>query len=216
MPEPTIIMEFNDGTEGTPTWTAVDTALRWVGPDASDGDLTDPFPAGVVDADDRFFDDVASPDDGELWHETSGTDVQSTTAGRALNVNCIRVREAGGSDPTADPPVFTAYDDAADAGNRTNPTVAILAGTSGSSTISFIRAVETTGGAPAAGWGTQDHDSAPSIGEALDGDQSGERVDTAAILAASGNKPFQLAACAPHDSPTGLTSFVYALTYTFV
>ena len=216
MAEPTIIIEFNEGSEGSPVWVAITTALRWVGPDASVGDLTDPFPAGVIDADDRFFDDIASPDDGELWHETSGTDVQSAVAGRSLEVNCIRVRETGGSDATADPPVFTAFDDAADAGNRTNPTVAILAGTAGSSTISFIRAVETTGGAPAAGWGTQVHDTAPTVGEALDGDKSGERVDTAAVLALSGNKPFQLAACAPHDSPTGLTAFVFALLYTFV
>ena len=215
MAEPTIVIEFNDGTEASPTWSTITTALRWVGPDASDGDLTDPFPAGVIDSDDRFFDDIASPDDGEFWHD-SGTDVKSVVAGRSLEVNCIRVLETGGSDPTADPPVFTAFDDASDAGNRTNPTVAVLAGTAGSSNISFIRAVETTGGAPAGGWGSQVHASAPSIGEALDGDQSGQRVDCAGVLALSGNKPFQLAACAPHDSPTGLTAFVYALLYTFV
>lgn len=215
MAEPTIALELNEGSEGTPTWAAIDTAARWVGPDAADGALTDPFPAGVVDADDAFFDNAAAPNDGELWNEKAGVDTHITVAGRNTNVNVMRALETGGTDGTADPPELTAYDDATDAANRTNPTVAVLAGTAGSSNISFIRAVETTPGAPGAGWTGQVHDVAPSEGSALDGDQAGEKEVCASALAASGNKTFGLAACAPHDSPTGLSTFVYALQYTF-
>ena len=215
MAEPTIVLQLNEGSEGTPSWAAIDTAARWVGPAAADGALTDPFPAGVTDGDDAFFDNAAAPNDGELWNEKAATDVQITVAGRNTNVNVLRALETGGTDATADPPELTAYDDATDAANRTNPTVAVLAGTAGSSTISFIRAIETTGGAPGGGWTGQVHDTAPAAGFALDGNKSGEKVTCASALAASGNKTFNLAACAPHDSPTGVTSFVYALQYTW-
>ena len=212
MAEPTIVLQLNENTEAAPTWVTIVTAARWVGPDASVGDLSDPFPAGVIDADDAFFDNAAAPDDGELWHDQS-TDSQVIAAGRALNQNTLRTLETGGSDPTADPPELTAYDDATDAGNRTEPTVAILAGTAGSSNISFIRAFESTAAAPAAGWGTQVHDTEPTIGSSLDGDTNVEAAAT--ILAASGNKTWQLCACAPHDSPTGVKTFVYSLQYTW-
>ena len=216
MAEPTIALELNENTEGSPTWAAIDTAARWVGPDAVDADLTDPFPAGAGDGDDAFFDNAASPNTGELWNEKAGTDTHITVAGRALNQNMLRALETGGTDPTADPPEFTAYDDATDASNRTAPTTTILTGTAGSSSISFVRAAETTSGAPGAGWGTQVHDTAPSVGNELDGNKAGEKVVCATVLALSGNKLFAVAACAPHDSPAGLTPFVYALQYTFV
>lgn len=224
MAEPTIALELNEGTEGTPTWAAIDTAARFVGPDAADGALTDPFPAGVTDGDDAFFDDDAAPNDGELWNEKSGTDTKISVAGRNANQNVLRMHETGGTDGTADPPELTAYDDATDAANRTNPTVAVLAGTAGSSNISFIRAVETTSAAGSAGgWQAQIHDEDPQVtgtavdadGFALDGDQAGEKVVCASVLAANGEKEFNLAACAPHDSPTGVTNFVLAATYTY-
>ena len=224
MAEPTITLQLNEGSEGTPSWVSIDTAARWVGPDAADGALTDPFPAGVVDGDDAFFDNAAAPNDGELWSEKAGTDVHITTAGRNGNQNVLRASELGGTDGTADPPELTAYDDATDAANRTNPTVQVLAGTAGSSNISFIRAVETTAGAGSAGgWQAQVHDVDPQTtgtgvaadGYALDGNQAGEKVVCASALAANGEKKFNIAACAPHDSPTGVTSFVYAFQYTY-
>lgn len=218
MAEPVIQLELNDGIEGAPTWTVIGDAARWVGPDAAQEALTDPFPAGAADGDEAFFDNTTAPDTGELWNEISGAanDVQITVAGRALNQNCLRALETGAADGTSDPPELSAYDDATDAANRTAPTTSILTGTAGSGNFSFIRAVETTGGAPAAGWGTQVHDAAPSVGNQLDGNKAGEKVVCSSVLAASGNKLFQLAACAPHDSPAGLTSFVYALQYTYV
>lgn len=211
MAEPTIIFEANEGTEGTPTWASIATALRWTGP----AGIGDPFPAPVLDADDAFFDNAASPNDGEFWSDT-GVDVQLDEAGRNSNRNVIRVRETGGTDATADPPELSAFDDATDAANRTDPSIAILAGTAGSSTISFMRAGETTSASVGGNWNTQVHDAAPTGGNPLDGNKTGEKVVTAAVLAASGNKTFQVAACAPHDSPAGLTNFVYALLYTYV
>jgi hypothetical protein len=210
MAEPVIIFEINEGTEGTPTWVTTDVALRWTGP----AGVGDPFPAPVGDADDAFFDAAAAPNDGELWHDQT-TDAQITVAGRNTNINVLRARETGGTDPTADPPEFTAYDDVTGGQNRTNPTVWILVGTAGSSNISQIRAIETTGGAPGAGWTGQVHDTAPSAGAALDGNKSGEKVVCASALAASGNKLFNLAACAPHDATAGLTNFIYQFQYTW-
>lgn len=217
MAEPTIQLELNDGVEATPVWAAILTAARWVGPDASAGALTDPFVAPIGDGDDAFFDAAASPNDGELWHDKA-TDEQITVAGRNTNRNTLRALETGATDGTADPPELTAYDDAADASNRTNPTVWLLVGTAGSSSISVIRAVETTVAAGGAGWTAQVHDTAPgggTSGEHLDGDQAGQKEICATVLAASGNKTFQLAACAPHDSTSGETTFVYAFQYTF-
>ena len=224
MAEPVIVLQLNDGSEGAPNWVTIATAARWVGPDAVAGDLTDPFAAPVNDGDDAFFDNDTAPNDGELWHDQAA-DLQITVAGRNANRNTIRALETGASDPTADPPEFTAYDDAADGQTRTNPSVWLLVGTTGSSNISIIRAVETTTAAGSAGgWQAQVHDVDPQVtgtgvdadGFALDGDQTGEKVVTATILAASGNKTFQLAACAPHDSTPGLTAFVYQIQYTFV
>lgn len=209
MAEPVIVFEANEGPEGTPSWAAIVTALRWTGP----AGIADPFPAPILDADDAFFDDGASPNDGEFWSDTT-TDAKIVAAGRALNQNTIRCRETG-TDATSDPPELSAFDDATDAGNRTAPTITILAGTAGTSTISMIRAFESTAGAPGAGWGTQDHDNAPTVGSALDGDKGGEKEVCATVLASSGNKTFQLAACASHDAPSGLTNFVYALMYTY-
>ena len=207
-------MEMNENTEGAPTYAAIDTGARFVGPDAVDADLTDAFPAGAGDADDAFFDNVAAPNDGELWNEKAGTDTQIAGAGRNTNQEVVRALETGGSDGTADPPALSAYDDATDAGNRTAPTVVVLAGTAGSSNIGFVRAEETTTGAPAGNWATQVHDANPTGGNELDGNNTNEVCAT--VLALSGNKLFNIAACAPHDSPPGLTAFVLAFQYTFV
>lgn len=218
MAEPTIVLKANENIEATPTWVAVDTALRWVGPDAADGALTDPFVAPVGDGDEAFFDDQASPNDGELWHETAGTDVKITVAGRNSNQAVFQADETGTTDPTADPPELTAFDTAGEAATRTNPSEAVLTGTTGSSNISLIRAVETTVAAGDGGWTGQVHDTTPgggASGEHLDGDQAGEKEVCATVLAASGTKEFNLAACAPHDAPSGLTAFVYALMYTY-
>lgn len=221
MAEPTVVHQLNEGTEGTPTWVTIVTAARWTGPDAAAGSLDDPFDAPIADGDDAFFDNVAFPNDGELWHDQT-TDAQIDEAGRNGNQNVLRMSETGATDGTVDAPTFTAFDDATDAANRTNPTIWLLIGTAGSSNISQIRAVETTSAAgSAAGWQAQVHDVDPQTtgtgvaadGFALDGDQAGERVVTAAALAASGTKEFNLAACAPHDATPGLTSFVYATLY---
>ena len=214
MAEPTIVLQLNEGSEGAPTWVTILTAARWTGPDSTPGTLTDPFAAPILDADEVFADNAAFPNDGELWHDNA-TDVQVVTAGRNTDRNILRILETGGSDPTSDPPEFTAYDDAADAGNRTDPTVWLLAGTAGSSNISLIRAGETTSGAVGGDWATQVHDAAPTGGSALDGNKSGEKEVTAAILAASGNKTMNLAWGVPHDATSGLSSFVYSVQYTF-
>lgn len=205
MAEPTISMQVNDGTEGTPNWVNIDTAVRWTGP----GGVGDAFAAPIGDDDEAWFDGGSSPNDGEFWHDTT-TDAQITVAGRNTNQNVIRCLETGGIDPTADPPEFTAYDDATDAGNRTAPSVWLLVGTAGTGSISVMRGIETTSGAPGAGWTGMEHD--VSANE-LQGNT--HKVTCASVLAASGNKTFNVAACAPHDATPGLTTFVYCLQYTY-
>lgn len=207
MAEPTIIFEANEGTEGTPTWVTAGT-LKWTGP----AGVGDPHTAPVGDADEVFFDAAAAPNDGELWND-DGTPVQVAVAGRNTNQNVLRLRETGAADGTADPPELSAYDDATDAGNRTAPTTWILIGTTGSSSIGLVRGIETTAGAPPAGWTTQVHDAAPSSGSVLEGDVTTEVC--ASALAASGNKTFNLAVAVPHDATAGTTTWVYFLGYTY-
>jgi hypothetical protein len=157
------------------------------------------------------------PVPGELWHDQT-TDTQITVAGRNTNDNVFQALETGGTDGTADPPELTAYDDATDASNRTNPTVWLLVGTAGSSNISVIRGVETTAASPGAGWTGQVHDTTPgggTSGEHFDGDKTGEKEVCATVMALSTAKTFNLAACAPHDSTSGETTFVYAFQYTY-
>jgi hypothetical protein len=74
----------------------------------------------------------------------------------------------------------------------------LLIGTAGTSSAGCVRGIETTGGAPGAGWTGQVHATAPSAGAVLEGNVT--KVTCASALAASGNKIFNLAVCAPHDS----------------
>ena len=219
MAEPTISIQVNTGSEVTPSWVNVATAIRWVGAGASAGSLSVPHPAPPLDATDSFFDDAAAPNDGTCWHDT-GTDLQVTVAGRNTNDNVVRALETGASDATSDAPEFTAYDDATDAGNRTAPTVWILAGTSGSSNVSLVRAVNTTNVSPGGAWTGQTHAADPGTGLSdapadLDGDTANSKVVCTTVLAASGNKTFNIAVAAPHDATAGLTTWVYALQYTY-
>lgn len=208
MAEPTISLQLNEGSEGTPTWVNIGTA-KWTGPDG----VGDALVAPIGDADEVFYDNAAAPNNGELWND-DGSPVQCTLAGRNTNQNVLRALETGGVDGTADPPELSAYDDATDAGNRTAPTTWILVGTTGSSSVGLVRGIETTGGAPGAGWTGQVHDAGPSAGAVLEGNVT--KVTCASALAASGNKLFNLAVALPHDATPGTTSFVYALQYTYV
>jgi hypothetical protein len=208
MAEPTIALQLNEGSEGTPTWVGIGTA-KWTGPDG----VGDPFVAPVLDATDVFFDNTTAPNDGELWND-DGSPVQVAAAGRALNANVLRALETGGTDGTADPPELSAYDDVTDAGNRTAPATWLLVGTAGTSSVGCIRGVETTAGAPAAGWGTQTHDGAPSVGAVLEGNVT--KVTCASALAASGNKLFNVAHANPHDATSDTTTWVKCLMYTYV
>lgn len=208
---PNIKIQLNEGSEATPSWTTIDTAARWTGPSG----VGDAFPAPIGDGDDAFFDGSTSPNDGELWHDTT-TDAQVDEAGRNTNDNALRIYNDTGGSATADPPVFTAFDDASDAASRTNPSVWILVGTSGTSNVSCMRAIETTVSSPGSDWQNQVHNSAPGEGNPLDGDQTGEKVTCASALGATpGEKTLNLAACAPHDATAGLTNFVYAVLYTY-
>lgn len=207
MAEPTFQWQLNYGTEGTPTWETWSADIsRWTGPSG----VGDAMPAPVSGA--NWFDNTTPPDDGELWLDAS-TDRFIAVAGRALNQNVLQIIETG-AEPTADPPEFTAYDDATDAANRTSPTTWPMIGTAASNNKSCLRAVETTGGAPAASWGTQVYTADPSVGACLDGEDS--KLTCAAVFSGSDTKKFQLAHNVPSDvAVSGLITFVYSLQYTY-
>lgn len=207
MAEPTFQWQINSGSEGTPSWQTVGAdVLRWTGPDG----IADEFPAPVSGA--NWADNTTPPNDGEFWLD-GGSDYQCTLMGRGLNQNCLQINETG-AEATADPPEFTAYDDATDAANRTSPTTWPMIGTAASNNKSSLRAVETTGGVPAAGWGTQTYDADPTPGACLDGEDS--KLTLAAAFAGSDTKKLQLAHCVPNDiAVSGLITFVYSLQYTF-
>lgn len=208
MAEPTIAIEVNEGSEGAPTWAAIDAALRVTGP----AGVGDEWVAPVADGTDAFADAGSAPDDGEFWHDTTA-DAQIDEAGRKANQNVLRAHETGGTDGTADPPELTAFDDATDAANRTAPTVWLLVGTAGSSNVGLVRGIETESGAPGAGWTGQAHDSTPAAGSVLEGDVTKEAATSA--LAADGTARWQIAVANPHDATAGLTSFVWAILYTY-
>lgn len=207
MAEPVFQWQLNYGSEGTPTWETVSTdVIRWTGP----AGVGDAMPAPVSGA--SWFDNTTSPDDGELWLDAA-IDRHVTLAGRGLNQNVLQINETGG-DPTIDPPELTAYDDATDAGNRTSPTTWPMIGTTASNNKSCLRAVETTGGAPGAAWGTQVYTADPGVGACLDGEDS--KLTCAAVFAGSDTKKFQLAHNVPNDvAVSGLITFVYSLQYTY-
>ena len=207
MAEPTFEWQLNYGSEGVPTWETVGSdVFRWTGPDG----VGDSMPAPVSGA--NWFDNNTPPDDGELWLDAA-IDRFIEVAGRALNQNVLQINETG-AEPTADAPEFTAYDDAADAGTRTSPTTWPMIGTSASNNKSCLRAIETTGGVPGAGWGTQTYDADPSVGSCLDGEDS--KLVCAGVFAGSDTKKFQLAHNVPNDvAVSGLISFVYSLQYTY-
>lgn len=208
MAEPTIAIEVNEGSEATPSWAAIVTALRVTGPNG----IGDAWPAPAADGTDAFADDGAAPDDGEAWHDKT-TPVQVEEFGRKANQNVIRANETGGTDGTADPPELTAYDDATDAGSRTAPSLWLLVGTAGSANVGLLRGIETESGAPGAGWTGQSHDSAPSAGSVLEGDVSKEAATSA--LAAGGSARWQAALANPHDATAGLSTWVWTIQYTY-
>lgn len=212
MAEPIITGEVNENTEASPNWVAIEVAVRWTGA----AGIGNPFRAGIGDAADAFFDGQPAPNDGQFWHDKNAADARVAEAGRNDRRNVLRIRETGGADGTASPPAFTAFDDDTDAVNRADPTSLVLLGTPGSQGVSLVRGIETTAAAPPAGWQSQVHDQAPTAGNPLWGNNAGNRVDIAAILAPSGSITLNLAACAPHDSPAGLSSFVYAIIYDYV
>lgn len=207
MAEPAISLQANEGTEGSPTWVTIGT-LKFTGPDG----VGDPFVRPKLDATDSFFDAGAAPNDGEVWND-DGTPVQVAGAGRNTNQKVLRALETGGVSGTVDPPEFTAYDDASDASAGTAPTTWLLVGTTGTSSVGCVRGIETTGGAPGVGWTGQVHAAAPSAGAVLEGDVT--KVACSSVLAASGNKTFNIAHCNPHDATVGSTSWVLCLQYVY-
>lgn len=128
------------------------------------------------------------------------------------NQNVIRFNFASYATSTA--PILTAYDD----DNFDTNANEILAGTTATSSTSFIKAIETTGGAPGAAWCTATTDDAANTAGGPNGLKGTDRyVPCTSVAAAGGNKLFNIVCYCPADVSPGTSSheFVLVLKYTY-
>ena len=115
---------------------------------------------------------------------------------------------------TSTAPILTAYDD----DNFDSVISEILAGTTVTSNSSFLKAVETTSGAPGGAWCTVSTNDAsnPSGGpNALKG--SDRYVPCSAVAGAGGTKLFNIVSYCPSDVSAGASghSFAIVMKYTY-
>ena len=206
MAAPTVTFRINTGTEGTPTWTTITSgkALYWTGPDTT---------ASVKDP-------VQAPETGnkvaeEMWvgdYPTYASGVQCTTYDGTVNTNQNVLSIYFATNPTSTAPKLTAWDTSA----HSTIVKEALAGTSGSSNTSLIKAVETTAGAPGASWCTITTESAGGAStNALAGND--HYVQCASAATADSAKIFNIVLWIPSDIGAGTTGHDPVLTcqYTY-
>jgi len=190
MAPPTVTFYLNEGTEGSPTWAEVTSGetIYFTGPDTT-GSSIDP---------------VTAPTSGtkwaeELWHGSGGSYTQCTTYTGTVNTNQNVFRIYFANNPTSTAPILTYYDDTS---HGADPSDEIAAGTAGTSNTGWIKAIETTGGAPGAGWCTATTGtSGGATTNCLDGDQ--RYVQCASPASANSQKLFNMATYIPSDATSG-------------
>lgn len=207
MAAPTVSWHINSGTEGVPTWTEVlaTDAFYFTGP------ATTPTSA----------DPVTAPASGaklaeELWKGDASpyaNGVQCTTYDGTVNTNQNLMRVYFADNPTSTPPELHAWD----ANDHTSADKEILAGTVSTNNTSYIKAIETTDGAPGPGWCNETTANTPASGGAtgLRGDDGYITCSSAAI--ANSEKLFNLVCYVCAETGAGLTGHDPVLTvkYTY-
>lgn len=140
---------------------------------------------------------------------------QCTTYDGTLNTN-QNVLKITFSEATSTAPILTAWDDS----NLNSVTNEILAGTSGTSNTSWLKAVETTSGAPGSSWTSStvslDDNSNPAGGpNALKGND--RFVPCASTASAGSSKLFNIVCYVPSDANSGTSghTFVLSIRYSY-
>lgn len=203
MAEPVITFSINNGTEGVPVWVTVTALQKYYFCGAGSGAVTcnnETRPAaGCI---------VVS----ELWKGDSpyGNGVQCTTYTGAVNTNRY-VLKFNLNVPAASNPELTAYDDVAAAtakGNCAVQTKEMIVGTAGSTNFSWLKAYNTTAGAPPPGWTSCGDDVYDLCG-------NDHKIDFAGL--AAGDYFFNIVCYLPSDSGAGTTGHDPVLTvqYTY-
>lgn len=206
---PTILWEFNKGTEGSASWSGIASTdwFYFAGGDTTSAALDAIDPPTTVNY-------TWAP---ELWigdQTTYGNGSECTTydhpSEASPNANVMRITFQNEATSTA--PKLTAWDTTA----HTTVANEILAGTTHTGGESWLKARETTDGAPAQNWCNNSTAVAnPTITNALEGNE--HYVTCAAAAASNGTKLFNLACAIPSDATAGGTghTWVYTLKYTY-
>lgn len=205
MAQPTVTIYINNGTEATPSWTEVGSTdtIYFTGPDTTTTTL-DPVTAPAIGA--KWAE--------ELWEGTASTHTQATTFvapdNATQNANVLRVYFA--NEPTSTPPELTAWDD----NTHSTTAVEMLAGTTETSSTSFLKAAETTGAAPAQNWAT--YTTATSGGASINALKGTDNyIVCSSVASANTEKTFAIACVVPSDATSGTTGHTPVLTvrYTY-
>jgi hypothetical protein len=204
MAAPTVTIYLNTGTEASPTWTEVTSShtIYFTGPDTTSTSI-DPVTAPVSGT------KIAE----ELWFGSSGSYTQCTTYTGAVNTNQNVLRVYFANNPTSTPPRLTYYDDT---NHGSDPSDEIAAGTAGTGNTGWIKATETTSGAPPSNWCTATTGSSGgATTNCLDGDQ--RYVECASAASANTAKLFNIVCYVPSDASSGTAGHdgVLSVRYTY-
>ena len=205
MAAPIVTILYNDATEGAPNWVdiGVGDTIYFTGPDSTVASI-DPVTAPVTGT------KIAE----ELWIGASGTYAECDTVyDGTVNENQYVLQVYFEDNPTSTAPILTYYDSSA---HGADPADEIAAGTADTSNTGWIKAIETTGGAPGAAWCAEDTATAGADDvNCLDGDQ--RYVQCAAVALADTAKYFNIVCYCPSDATAGTVGHdgVLSVRYTY-
>jgi len=203
---PTVTLYINSGTDLSPVWTEVTSSMAFYfgGPGTTASSLNS----------------VTAPATGtkvaeQLWganYPTYGSGTQCATYDGTVNTTSNVLSILFATNPTATAPILTSWDD------TTHTTIAqeMLAGTTDTSSTSWLKAIETTGGAPSPAWCTATTVySGAHNPNALAGNTN--YVQCVSSATANERKRFNFVCFVPADASSGTTGHTPQLTvqYTY-
>ncbi len=206
MAAPTVTFYINSGTDVTPTWTEVTSSMAfYFGGPSTTGSSLDAVTAPASST------KVAE----QLWganYPTYGSGTKCATYDGTVNTNQNVLSILFATNPTATAPILTAWDTSA----HSTVNYEMLAGTAGTSNTSWLKAIETTSGAPGAAWCTATLATGGAASpNALCGNTN--YVQCAGAATANERKIFNFVCFVPSDASAGTTGHTPVLTckYTF-
>ena len=206
MTAPTVTFWINTGTDLAPAWQEVTASMAfYFGGPATTGSALDPVTAPAIGV------KVAE----QLWGATYpgyGSGVQAALYDGTVNLNQNVMSIFFANNPTTTPPILTAWDDT----SHSTVIQEMLAGTSETGNTSWLKAIETTAGAPIAPWCDEATAYAGANSpNALCGDTNYVQCASAAI--ANERKIFNFVCFVPATAAPGTTGHTPQLTckYTY-